>query len=117
MLRVLTLIFATILVGCAPLPFQETPNLTGFIFDSDSKNSIESAELYYKEYPNVRVKTVRGGKFSFPSITKWHVVVLLPGDRFYHNTLVVGAPGYETQTLPIEIYGDEEKLIYLKPAQ
>lgn len=93
-----TTILAAMLLcsGCIPTRWQDTPHLAGSVVDAATTQPIVGAKLQYAHFPQRKAFTGVDGRYDFPGVSHWGVVVIiLPFDRFPpFSVLTVEAPGY-----------------------
>ncbi|QEM67300.1 hypothetical protein FO488_03450 [Geobacter sp. FeAm09] len=77
------------------------------MIDSESKNPISGADIYFKEHPDKKVQSDNQGRFIFDPITKWILILIGPSDFMPpHGDLLIEMAGSER--LEKKLYGPRE---------
>ena len=93
-----------LLTACYPVKFTETPKVSGRVVDSESKDPISGANIYFKEHPEKKVQSDLQGRFIYDPIMEWHWILFWPFDlRLPQGDLLIEMSGYES--LEKRIYG------------
>jgi hypothetical protein len=87
--------------GCFPYNFQKTPEVRGYVTDYLTKQPVKDAVVYYKRYPEEKVRTDDTGFFTILSrYEKGYYLLFGPFDVVPpHGDLVVEAEGFLTNEL------------------
>jgi len=101
----------TFLSACF-LPATTTVHAYGRVLDSTNKRPIPDAHVSIKDFPDTTVLTTKDGTFDIPKRSKWIIILGDPPDMCPSGTIIVNAPGYETQTSEFPKY--EYRSILLK---
>ena len=92
-----------ILSGCV-LPVATSVHAYGRVLDSANKRPISDARVSIEGVPNATVLTTKDGTFDIPRQSKWTIILPIPIDRFPMETIIINAPGYETQRSEVAQY-------------
>ena len=93
----------TIFSGCV-LPVATTVHAYGRVLDSTNKRPISGAHVSIEGVPRATVLTAKDGTFDIPRQSKWTIILPIPIDRFPMGTIIINAPGYETQRSEVAQY-------------
>jgi|GEM_PF-6459969 len=91
----------TILSGCV-FPVTKTVHAYGRVLDSTDKRPISDAHVSIEEFPDATVLTAKDGSFDIPEHSEWTIILPIPNDRIPITTIIVNAPGYETQSVHMQ---------------
>jgi hypothetical protein len=102
-----------LLNACIPVKFTETPRIYGRVIDSESKNPISGANIYFKKHPEKKMLSDLQGKFVFEPIMEWIWIPLGPFDlKPPRGDLLIEMTGYEKLEKmlygPPDVVGDFE---------
>ena len=101
--------FVLFFQGCFPLRYVASPGLNGRVIEKYSKTPIEGAQVFFKEYPDLKAQTKSDGGFNLQTNKKWLLIPIIgavdlaPG----HGTLIIEADGYNELEIK-EMWGGDQ---------
>ena len=105
-----SLLLLATMQGCYPMREQDAAAVSGTVIDASTRQPVAGVKVSYNEFPRHFVRTSASGQYNLPALRTWHMVILMPGDRFYQNTLVIDARGYEAAAHKVPLY--DENVIF-----
>lgn len=103
-----------LLTGCAPLPVQETPRITGVVINAKTQLPVPGTNVSYESFPQAAAVTSERGEFEIDAVKRWQVVVL-GTDHKPIQLLNVAAQGYKAKQVVVYLGGVTEYSIHLEP--